>query len=1168
MATNQITQIYELKSLGTDQLLRDLDAVNKSFASIKKSALETKAALATATGNPQEAARLTEELKKQEIQMAKTSRQSEALQADLKAMIEMDAEAAKNKGTLAVSVDQLTGSIRTASEAQQSYNEAAQGGAAAAEQQEQQYVAIAERLLLLRTEAKSTAESLALLQEQLAEGAISAEEFAKRGAPILQQQELLRQQLAQTTAELKIQAQQELAGVGSIDEMRVKVAALTKERNSVNQTTAQGTVRVRELNAEIDKQNALIKATVDAYQKQKINIGNYPTLTAELRAVNAELQRMALAGERDSLVFKDLTARAAQLAAAQAEVVAATKAAVAASEQSAAGIGTITTAASKAFGVVRQLAYILPGLGIAGIFSLLFEGLQQAITAFTGLETATKQAEEANKKYEESIKNIQETERSQTNESIAHLNVLVTAARNTNLTLAERTTAVLELQKTYPAYFANLTQEEILNGRVTDSINGTVTALIKKQNLQIKEKEFAAATQRVNDLIAAGVVAQDKYNKALDVYNASITTATSNTSLGLDATATSAQTLNHAAANLLHVNEQLSKAKADQDRLADSLSNTGTGGKPGAPPGTTAALREQIAQLEAVIDLQKVGSKEQIESTQKLIALKKQLKEIEGTGPKPPTPRVSDTTNAELEAAKFNIEQKARLREADYQIDLQQQRAIFENTQESLDKRLRAYQEYSNDLKLIALKDKDAEIQAAEATLTTIESIKAKQTAGGTITPVQKKLLDQEQGYRDMLERLVKEKESALAKIEADSANAIQGIVESDIQNRIRKLDEFKGVAAQFAAEENEKNRAAYQAGLITYQQFKDQEKIVAAEAHAYELSLIRRRLEEEIAAYKGPEEGLQKLKDQLTKVNAEISLANDDLLNTTQKQTVDLKKFYKELENTALDAARTIADGFIQEEDRKIDKATQSQEKALDVEKQKRLDQATTAEEKAAIEKEFAKRQEDLERKAFEEHKRLAEKQLAIDFVIAAGKAAASVTATGPGYIYALLAAEAAVALQFAAQLAILEKQEFAKSGLVMPAPLGSGRINTRSNIPTQHNGDNVLATVRTGEVILNEYHQRLAGGPAFFRALGVPGFADGGYFGSQVQPPVFSSQIMRPTASAPDYSEKFERLEGMIGNLYSAIAAESSKPVVLNPNAVTKSQDRNSKAVNVGVL
>jgi hypothetical protein len=49
-----------------------------------------------------------------------------------------------------------------------------------------------------------------------------------------------------------------------------------------------------------------------------------------------------------------------------------------------------------------------------------------------------------------------------------------------------------------------------------------------------------------------------------------------------------------------------------------------------------------------------------------------------------------------------------------------------------------------------------------------------------------------------------------------------------------------------------------------------------------------------------------------------------------------------------------------------------------------------------------------------------------------------------------------------------------------------------------TRSNGDNVLATVKRGEVVLNERQQSALGGARTFRAIGVPGFAEGGAIGA----------------------------------------------------------------------
>lgn len=91
------------------------------------------------------------------------------------------------------------------------------------------------------------------------------------------------------------------------------------------------------------------------------------------------------------------------------------------------------------------------------------------------------------------------------------------------------------------------------------------------------------------------------------------------------------------------------------------------------------------------------------------------------------------------------------------------------------------------------------------------------------------------------------------------------------------------------------------------------------------------------------------------------------------------------------------------------------------------------------------------------------------------------------------------AIAAIGAVQTGIIAAQQFAEGGQV--ADLGSGEggviAGNMQNIPALSNGDNVLATVKTGEVILNKGQQdalqRLTS-PDIFRAIKVPGFADGG--------------------------------------------------------------------------
>lgn len=63
---------------------------------------------------------------------------------------------------------------------------------------------------------------------------------------------------------------------------------------------------------------------------------------------------------------------------------------------------------------------------------------------------------------------------------------------------------------------------------------------------------------------------------------------------------------------------------------------------------------------------------------------------------------------------------------------------------------------------------------------------------------------------------------------------------------------------------------------------------------------------------------------------------------------------------------------------------------------------------------------------------------------------------------------------------------------------PFATGGLVTGGVPIKRSNGDNVLATLKKGEVVLNESQQRALGGAALFRHIGVPGFASGGLVGA----------------------------------------------------------------------
>jgi hypothetical protein len=166
------------------------------------------------------------------------------------------------------------------------------------------------------------------------------------------------------------------------------------------------------------------------------------------------------------------------------------------------------------------------------------------------------------------------------------------------------------------------------------------------------------------------------------------------------------------------------------------------------------------------------------------------------------------------------------------------------------------------------------------------------------------------------------------------------------------------------------------------------------------------------------------------------------------------------------------------------------------------------------------AKAREEIERKYAKKQQQIAIMQAIINGALGVTKAFAQSGIFG--YITGAL-----IALATFAEIQVIRAQKFAKGGKVRPghelpgAPAG---------------GDNTLALVKPGEVILNERQQLYAGGADFFKSIGVPGFQTGGVVGEPA-----------PATTS---------LEG--GSLVRQLAAAmNTMRVVLNVNELNDAQD-----------
>ncbi len=234
------------------------------------------------------------------------------------------------------------------------------------------------------------------------------------------------------------------------------------------------------------------------------------------------------------------------------------------------------------------------------------------------------------------------------------------------------------------------------------------------------------------------------------------------------------------------------------------------------------------------------------------------------------------------------------------------------------------------------------------------------------------------------------------------------------------------------------------------------------------------------VEAAKQTEEELFRIKQDALAKNEE--LLQRDLDNIQKKQDAEAALIASTL--AAVEAEFAAEDALILKDNERTLKAQQNSE-------------ARAKSEIGATKAIFSTLSE-LFKKGSKEQKSFALASIAIDTAEAiASLTAASEQNPANGFTFG-----AAGIAQFAAGIVRILANVGAAKGLISGFANGGltgTRISSGMGSPiNRSNGDNMLATVKTGEVILNQSQQARLGGAATFAKIGVPGFATGGVTGT----------------------------------------------------------------------
>ena len=175
------------------------------------------------------------------------------------------------------------------------------------------------------------------------------------------------------------------------------------------------------------------------------------------------------------------------------------------------GFGAIGKGATQAFSAVRQLAYILPGVGIAGILAFATEPIINFIgKLFEATDAEKKLAEQAkfySKFSEEVAKNY--------GEEAASLKTLRVEIENSHAPMSTRLQAIKDLRKEFPGYFEQLSNEQLLNGSVASAYDLATAAIIRRARATAATLELTKISSEQFKILQRSEEDEAKTNKLI-----------------------------------------------------------------------------------------------------------------------------------------------------------------------------------------------------------------------------------------------------------------------------------------------------------------------------------------------------------------------------------------------------------------------------------------------------------------------------------------------------------------------------------------------------------------------------------------------------------------------------------------------------------------------------
>lgn len=297
--------------------------------------------------------------------------------------------------------------------------------------------------------------------------------------------------LQQINQETKDSVKLNLAAEGSVDQMRLQLKSLQNQWYALGKSAREA--MGPGILANIQKTDAELKKLEFSTGRFQRNVGNYASGFNALNSSIAQLTREAPAFANSiNTGFMAISNNLPMLSDAIKGIRSENKA------LAAEGKPTVSVLKQLAAGFFSWQTLLSVGVTLLTVYG------GKIVEMITGKKKLALTQDDLNKAFEEGSKSV--------SNEITKMQMLYAVATDTNASFKARKNSVDELQKLYPSYLGNLSDEVIMTGKATDAYNELNKALISKAIYQ----GFVSQANKIGEQLTPLLIQLDRVNEKIE----------------------------------------------------------------------------------------------------------------------------------------------------------------------------------------------------------------------------------------------------------------------------------------------------------------------------------------------------------------------------------------------------------------------------------------------------------------------------------------------------------------------------------------------------------------------------------------------------------------------------------------------------------------------------